>query len=92
MGFSVLDVCRDRVRAATGWVFGSTGSFTRGSVGSITLGGCVYTLVDGGSTLGDGCRILGDRRSSHMSFIVGTGGGGGSWVLVLSPDHLPIAF
>ena len=76
----------------TGWVFGSTGSCTLGIVVGSTLGGGNCNLGDGGSTLGDGCRILGDRPSSHMSFIVGTGGGGGSWVLVLSPDHLPIAF
>ena len=87
VGVSVLDVWGDRVRAATGWVFGSTGRCTLGSTGGSTLGGGAYTLGDGGSTLGDGCRTLGvgccsfgDRRSSHLSFIVGTGGCGGSLV------------
>ena len=100
VGFSVLGVWRDRVRAATGWVFGSMGRCTLGSTGGTTLGGGACTLGDGGYTLGDGCctfgagcSAVGDRCSSHLSFIVGTGGGGGSWALmVISPDHLPSAF
>ena len=85
VGFGVLGVWKDRVCAATGWVSGSTGSYTIGSSGGITLGGGAFTLGDGGSTLGDGCRnpeascyAVGDMRSSHLSFIVGTGDGGGS--------------
>ena len=59
VGFSVLDVWLDRVRAATGWMFGSTGSCTLGSVVGSTLGGGSCTLGDGGSTHGDGCLTLG---------------------------------
>ena len=88
----MLDVWRDQVCAATGWVFCSPGSCTIGSVGVSTLVGGACTLGSGGSTLGAGCRIIGDRRSSHISFVVGTGGGGGAWGVLLSPDHLPSAF
>ena len=91
-GFSVLDVWCDLVRAATGWVFCSPGSITLGSVGDSTLGGGACTLGAGGSTLGYVYRILGDRRSSHLSFVVWTGGGGGAWGVVLYPDHLSSAF
>ena len=91
-GFSVLDVWRDQVRAATGWMFCSTESCTLGSAGSSNFGGGACTLGSGGSTLGAVCRILGYRRSSHMSFVLGTGGGGGAWGVVLSLDHLPSAF
>ena len=88
----MLDVWRYRVCALTGWVFFVPGSCNIGSVGGSTLVGGACTLGDGGSTLGAGCRILGDRRSSHLSFVVGTGGGGGAWGVVLSPDHLPSVF
>ena len=54
VGFGVLGVWKDRVCAATGWVFISTGSCTLGSAGGSTLGGDACTLGDGGSTLGDG--------------------------------------
>ena len=67
VGFSVLAVWQDRVRATTGWGFGSTRSFTLGIVGGSTLGGGACTIGDGGFTLGDVCCILGDRRSSHFS-------------------------
>ena len=93
VGFSVLDVWQDRVRAATGWVFGSAGSCTLGSAVSSTLGGGAFNLGYGVYTLGDGCCDVGYRRSSHLSFMVGTGGGDGSWgLMVMSPDHLPSAF
>ena len=69
VGFGVLGVWQDRVRAATGWVSGSTGICTLGSAVSSTLGGGACTLGDGGSTLGDvcrtpgaGCCAVGDRR------------------------------
>ena len=100
VGFGVLGFWRDRVRAATGWVSGSTGGCNFVSaVGSI-LGGGVCTLGDGGSTLEDGCRTagagccdVGDRRACRLSFVLGTGGGGGSWyVVVMSPYQLPSAF
>ena len=91
VGFSVLGVWRNRVCTEIGWVFGSTGSCTLGSAGVSTLGGGACTFGDGGSTLGYGCRILGDRRSSYLSFVVGTGGGGGAWEVLLSPEHLPSA-
>ena len=82
------------------WVSGSTGSCTIGSASGSTLGCDVCTLGDDGFTLGDGCCTpgagccaVGDRRSSHLSFIVGTGGGGRSWALrVVSLDYLPSAF
>ena len=60
VGFSVLEVYLDRVCAATGWVFGSTGSCNLCSTGGTTLGGGTCTLGDGGSSLGDGCHTLGD--------------------------------
>ena len=100
VGFGVLSVWRDRVCASTGWVSGSTGICTLGSAGGITLGGGACALGNGGSTLvdgccnpGSGCYDVGDRCSSHLSFIVGTGGGGGSWaMMVMSPDLLPSTF
>ena len=100
VGFGVLGIWQDRVRAATGWVSVSTGSCTLGSAVGITLGGGACALGDGGSTLGDGCRnpgagwcVVGYKCVSHLSFIVGTGGGGGSWyVVVMSPYQLPSAF
>ena len=88
----MLDVCRNRVRAATGSVFFSPVSCTIGIAGGSTIGGGACTLGAGGSTLGSGCHILGDRRSSYLSFVVGTGGSGGAWGVILSPDHLPSAF
>ena len=82
----------NRVRAATGGVFCSKGRCTLGSAGGSTLGDGVCTIGDGGSTLGAGWRILGYRRSYHLSFVVGTGGGGGAWGVVLSPYHLTSVF